>query len=122
MESLDLSYCSNFENFPEMVKTKCLKGLLSIGTAIKELPISIGYLESMEYISLVNRSKFEKISEIQGNMKFSRSLDLQNTAIKEFPDSIGCLEALTRISVYGCSNLEKFPEIQRNMAAYVLFL
>ena len=28
LESLDLSYCSNFENYPEMVKTKCLKFLL----------------------------------------------------------------------------------------------
>ena len=40
LEALDLSYCSNFENFLEMEKTKFLKDLL-VETAIKEISSSI---------------------------------------------------------------------------------
>ena len=44
------------------------------GTKIKELPSSIGYLESLETISLSDYSKFEIFPEIQGNMKCLKEL------------------------------------------------
>ena len=68
LEALDLSYCSNFENFLEMEKTKFLKDLL-IETAIKELSSSIRCLELLKTINLKYCSKFEKFPEIQGTMK-----------------------------------------------------
>ena len=58
-----------------MVKTKCLRELNLVGTAIKELPSSIGYLESLETINLRDCSKFGKFPEIQaGNMKCLKEL------------------------------------------------
>ena len=82
---------------------------------IKELPSSIGYLESLKILNLSYCSNFEKFLEIQGSMKHLRELSLKETAIKELPNNIGRLEALEILSFSGCSNFEKFPEIQKNM-------
>ena len=53
LESLE-TIVQNFMKFLEMVKTKCLKGLLLDETSIKELPSNIGCLEYLETISLQN--------------------------------------------------------------------
>ena len=84
-------------------------------SGIKELPSSIGYLESLEILNLSYCSNFEKFPEIQGSMKHLRELSLKENDIKELPNSIGRLEALEILSFSGCSNFEKFPEIQKNM-------
>ncbi|KAJ9672864.1 hypothetical protein PVL29_026210 [Vitis rotundifolia] len=119
LETLNLKGCTSFCNLHLSVdafhEMNFLRELNFSGTGIKELPSSIGYLESLESLKLSDCLNFEKFPEIQGNMKCLKNLYLDNTAIKELPDSIGCLEALQTLSVDGCSNLEKFPEIQRNM-------
>ncbi|RVW31508.1 hypothetical protein CK203_113953 [Vitis vinifera] len=51
-----------------------LKKLCLNGSGIKELPDSIGYLESLEILDLSNCSKFEKFPEIRGNMKCLKRL------------------------------------------------
>ena len=56
LEALDLSYCSNFENFLEMEKTKFLKGLL-VETAIKELSSSMKCLSIVQNLRNFQRSK-----------------------------------------------------------------
>ena len=53
-----------------------LKGAFFDKTVIKELPSSIGWLESLETISLRECSKFEKFPEIQVNMKCLSNLDI----------------------------------------------
>ncbi|KAL6316776.1 hypothetical protein AAG906_021076 [Vitis piasezkii] len=94
---------------------KCLKTLFLNETAIKELPGSIGCLESLENLDLSFCSNFEKFPEIHGNMKFLKNLSLRYTPIKELPNSIGCLQGLEILNLSGCSNLERLPEIQKDM-------
>ncbi|RVW66676.1 Protein PopC [Vitis vinifera] len=102
LRRLDISDCSKFEKFPEkegnMKKKggnmKSLKRLYLKNTAIKDLPDSIGDLESLRRLDLSDCSKFEKFPEKGGNMKSLWKLSLKNTAIKDLPDSIGDLESL----------------------------
>ena len=79
------------------------------GTNIKELPSSIGYLESLEALDLSYCSNFENFLEME-KTKFLKDL-LVETAIKELSSSIGCLELLKTINLKYCSKFEKFPEI-----------
>ncbi|KAJ9705638.1 hypothetical protein PVL29_003622 [Vitis rotundifolia] len=139
LEILDLSRCSKFEKFPEIQgNMKCskfekfsdlfnnmgrLRELHLYRSGIKELPGSIGYLESLEILNLSYCSNLEKFPEIQGNMKCLKKLFLENTAITELPNSIERLQALEVLTLSGCSNLERFPEIQKNMGnLWALFL
>ncbi|KAJ9705622.1 hypothetical protein PVL29_003609 [Vitis rotundifolia] len=116
VEILDLSYCYEFEKFPEKQgNMKRLKELNLQGTAIKDLPDSIGDLESLEILDLADCSKFEKFPEKGGNMKRLEELILQGTAIKDLPDSIGDLESLENLYLSYCSKFKKFPEIKRSM-------
>ncbi|KAL6311258.1 hypothetical protein AAG906_016222 [Vitis piasezkii] len=81
-------------------------------TAIKELPNSIGSLTSLISLSLTGCSKFEKFSDVFTNMRLLCFLNLCESGIKELPGSIGCLESLRELDLSYCSNFEKFPEIQ----------
>ena len=95
-----------------------LRELYLYRSGIKELPGSIGYLESLENLNLSYCSNFEKFPGIQGNMKCLKKLSLEHTAIKELPNSIGCWQALPSLEIFtlsGCSNFERFPEIQKNI-------
>ncbi|KAJ9676276.1 hypothetical protein PVL29_025007 [Vitis rotundifolia] len=94
---------------------KCLAELSLDGTAIKELPNSIGSLTSLENLSLRECSKFEKFLDIFTNMGLLFGLYLCKSGIKELPSSIGCLESLQELDLAYCSNFEKFPEIQGNL-------
>ncbi|KAL6328710.1 hypothetical protein AAG906_003396 [Vitis piasezkii] len=114
--SLLISDCSKFEKFPEKGgNMKRLRNLSLKNTAIKDLPDSIGDLESLRWLDLSDCSKFEKFPEKGGNMKRLRNLSLKNTAIKDLPDSIGDLESLWLLDLSDCSKFEKFPEKGGNM-------
>ena len=93
---------------------KSLVVLRLMNTAIKDLPDSIGSLESLVELDLSNCSKFEKFPEKGGNMKRLGVLYLTNTAIKDLPDSIGSLD-LVDLDLSNCSQFEKFPELKRSM-------
>jgi Leucine-rich repeat (LRR) protein len=102
-----------------------LEGLIDLdlsGTAIKELPSSIGHLTSLTYLKikeckdllclpsticnlkslqsldLSGCSKLENLPENIGNVKGLRTLILSGTAIKNVPSSIVLLENLKKIS------------------------
>ncbi|KAJ9676325.1 hypothetical protein PVL29_025045 [Vitis rotundifolia] len=117
LEILDLSKCSKFEKFPDIifVNMEHLRRLELSESGIKELPNNIGYLDSLKFLNLSGCLNFEKFPEIQGKMKHLEWLYLKKTAIKELPNSIGYLESLKALDLSGCSNFEKFPEIQGNM-------
>ncbi|KAL4607616.1 hypothetical protein ACB092_09G188500 [Castanea dentata] len=134
LESLDLCGCSNFENLPENVgNVKGLKRLDLSGTAIKELPSSIGRLpslislnisncldfvclpsticnlKSLESLDLCGCSNFENLPENVGNVKGLKRLDLSGTAIKELPSSIERLPSLTSLNIHDCKDLVCLP-------------
>ncbi|KAJ9676011.1 hypothetical protein PVL29_024811 [Vitis rotundifolia] len=140
LEVLSLSNCSNFEKFPEIHENmKFLRELHLEGcskfekfpdtftymghltrlylskSGIKELPSSIGCLESLVILKLSHCSKFEKFPKIRGNMKCLLKLFLDETAIKELPNSIGPLTSLEILSLAYCSKFEKFSDVFTNM-------
>ncbi|KAE8703251.1 hypothetical protein F3Y22_tig00110472pilonHSYRG00142 [Hibiscus syriacus] len=62
LETLVLEGCSKIEKVPEIVgEMECLKELRLDGTAIKELPSSIGNLKSLEFLTLNDCSKLESL-------------------------------------------------------------
>ena len=93
-----------------MVQTKCLREIFLGEIAIKELPSSIGYLESLKALHLSGCSHFEKFPEMV-KMKCLKEHHLDGTAIKELPSNIEYLESLESLHLSCCSHFEKFPEI-----------
>ncbi|XP_062173086.1 disease resistance protein RPV1-like [Alnus glutinosa] len=133
LETLILSDCWNLEKFPEIVgDMKRLKELKLDGTAIEELPLSVGRLsgltllnlkgcksltslpcnislDSLEILILSGCRKLKKFPEIVGDMKRLKELKLEWTAIKELPLSIGRLSVLTLLNLEGCKSLTSLP-------------
>jgi len=114
LEILILSDCWKLKKFPEIVgDMKRLKELKLNGTAIEELPLSIGGLSGLTVLNLANCkslfltlpsvvcnltslqflmlrgcSKVDKMPEDLGNLKKLKVLDVWNTAIRQVPSSI----------------------------------
>ncbi|KAM1916216.1 hypothetical protein ACFX13_035977 [Malus domestica] len=131
---LDLSYCSQLENFPEFLELmEHLKSLNLSGTAVKKLPSSIEFLLGLKIIQLqgckrlssipknicklkyleeLNLSccfELENFPEILEPMEHLKYLNLSGTAVKELPLSIEFLPALTYIQLCGCKRLSSIP-------------
>ena len=81
-----------------MVKTKCLRELCLGGTAIKELPSSIGYLEYLESLNL----KF--LNSLRSHQFYLKELDLAGCNLMEgaIPSDLWCLSSLTNLNL--CEN------------------
>ncbi|XP_018506760.2 disease resistance protein RPV1 [Pyrus x bretschneideri] len=133
LKSLNLSGCSKFEKFPEILDVmKELSELHLDGTAIKELPSSIKnltglvtlnlkncielqslpssiYMRSLKSLNLSGCSKFEKFPEILDVMKELSELHLDGTAIKELPSSIKNLTGLVTLNLKNCIELQSLP-------------
>lgn len=87
---LILSSCSSFKEFKLIAKN--LEELYLDGTAIKELPSTIGDLQRLISLKLKDCKK-----------------------LLSLPDSIGNLKAIQEIILSGCSRLESFPEVNQNL-------
>ncbi|KAI5314458.1 hypothetical protein L3X38_043634 [Prunus dulcis] len=131
---LDLTGCSEFEDFPEIWEPMGhLKVLLLNGTAVKELPSSIECLfgltriglkickrlvslppsilklKSLYGLDLTGCSEFEDFPEIWEPMGHLKFLLLNGTAVKELPSSIKRLFALLRIGLKNRKRLVSLP-------------
>ncbi|KAJ9691468.1 hypothetical protein PVL29_013598 [Vitis rotundifolia] len=85
---LDLSGCSKLRKFPDIVQhMPCVRSLSLNGTAIRELPSSIGYATELEILDLENCRK-----------------------LRSLPSSIGKLTLLESLHLSGCSRLGK-PQV-----------
>jgi len=125
---VDISGCSSISRFPEFSRN--IRYLYLNGTAIEELPSSIGGLRELIYLDLVgcNRLKnlpsavsklgcLEKLdlsgcSSITEFPKVSRNireLYLDGTAIREIPSSIECLCELNELHLRNCKQFEILP-------------
>ncbi|XP_062171127.1 disease resistance protein RPV1-like [Alnus glutinosa] len=131
LEILILSGCWNLKKFPKIVgDMKRLKELKLDGTAIKELPLSIGRLSGLTLLNLqgcryrsslpcnISLDSLEililsgcctKFTEFVGDMKRLKELKLDWTAIEELPLSIGRLSGLTLLNLEGCGYLTSLP-------------
>uniref|UniRef100_A0A2N9GZ97 TIR domain-containing protein n=1 Tax=Fagus sylvatica TaxID=28930 RepID=A0A2N9GZ97_FAGSY len=122
LATLYLYGCSKLDDLPENLGI--LEGLIDLdlsGTAIKELPSSIGHLtsltylkikeckdllclpsticnlKSLEHLDLYGCSKLKNLPENIGNVKGLKTLVLSGTTIKNVPSSIVLLENLKRL-------------------------
>ena len=87
LENLDLTNCSRFSKFPEILKPmEHLVSLLLEGTVVEMLPSSIGNLNGLQDL----------------NLRYCDQL-------KDVPTSIYSLTNLKRLDFCGCRRLEKLP-------------
>lgn len=134
LKVLILSGCSKLDKFPEILGY--MPNLLELhlnGTAITELPSSIGYatqlvsldmedckrfkslpcciykLKSLKILKLSGCAKFESFPEILENMEGLRELFLDGTAIKELPLSVEHLNGLVLLNLRNCERLITLP-------------
>ncbi|KAK3430851.1 hypothetical protein EUGRSUZ_E02272 [Eucalyptus grandis] len=92
LHALNLHGCKKIERFPDIPhKLENLKGVTLCGTAIKELPESIGNLVSLE------------------------SMDLKECSnLVALPSNIYKLQNLTVLRLTGCENLVGFPKLENS--------
>ncbi|KAL5843536.1 hypothetical protein ACOSQ4_009494 [Xanthoceras sorbifolium] len=130
-KSLLDTFCEKFRSFPEMAGD--IKTLDLSGTAIEEVPSSIGSLtkltdldisnckglkhispnicklKSLPTLSLLGCSNLESFPEISETMESLEELDLYGTTIKQLPVSIENLNGLLNIDLSYSENLERLP-------------
>ncbi|XP_068322752.1 disease resistance protein RPV1-like [Pyrus communis] len=134
LKELDLTGCSKFNKFPEILEPMEQLEFLSLeGTSIKELhssieflyvlkklrlkgceklkclPTSICKLKSLEGLDLTGCSAFYEFPEILEPMKDLEFLCLEGTLVKELPSSIKYLIGLETLDLRLCKNFEFFP-------------
>ncbi|KAK0580100.1 hypothetical protein LWI29_036375 [Acer saccharum] len=108
LDRLDLSGCCKLESFPDILEGMELKHLDLSGTAIKELPLSIGNLNRLEELVLSD-SKLEKLPPLSGLCSLS-VLKLNNCNLTEISEDIGCLSSLEMLDLQGNLNFERLPK------------
>ncbi|XP_016666336.2 disease resistance protein RPV1 [Gossypium hirsutum] len=127
--------CSRLEIFPEVMDTMGeLYDLDLSGTALKELPSSIGNLIGLKYLRMKNCknlvclrdgfyklkslktfnlegcSRLEIFPEVMNTMEELYELDLSGTALKELPSSIDNLIGLKELRFKNCENIVCLPD------------
>ncbi|XP_039169674.1 disease resistance protein RPV1-like [Eucalyptus grandis] len=142
--SLDVRYCQKLQRLPDVLGgLEALKELLIDSTPIEEipncqgmrnlriltashcgivtLPLSIGDLESLKYLSMEMCKSLERLPDSIGNLELLIKLDISGTRIKELPDSIGKLKNLKIVKMKEISickipdalwTIEKLEEIE----------
>ncbi|MFQ6666171.1 hypothetical protein Gotur_032634 [Gossypium turneri] len=135
LERFYLKGCSRLEIFPEIMDTmERLYELDLSGTALKELPSSIGNLIGLEHLNmndcknlvclpesfyklkslerfyLKGCSRLEISPEIMDTIMSLCELDLSGTALKELPPPIGHFFGLTHLNMNDCKNLVCLPD------------
>ncbi|XP_030513574.1 uncharacterized protein LOC115727492 [Rhodamnia argentea] len=94
LEKLDLHGCKKLDRIPDISnKNTGLREIYLEGTAIKELPTSIGNLQSLEVLHLRNCKKLTTL-----------------------PPSIYMLQNLENLCLSGCSKLTKFPKVEEDLS------
>ncbi|PON31613.1 TIR-NBS-LRR-like protein [Parasponia andersonii] len=133
LQSLKLSYSSNFNRFPELPVN--LKHLNMRGTAIEEVPKSIEFLSNLQTLKLDRCERLKSLPNTICKLKSLQRLDLRycsqleylpeflepmehltqfhilESGIRELPSSIGNLIGLLHsLDLTDCKNLQSIPQ------------
>ncbi|PON87771.1 TIR-NBS-LRR-like protein [Trema orientale] len=133
LQSLKLSYSSNFNRFPELPVN--LKHLNMRGTAIEEVPKSIEFLSHLQTLKLDRCGRLKSLPNTICKLKSLQRLDLRycsqleclpeflepmehltqfhilESGIRELPSSIGNLIGLLHsLDLTDCKNLQSIPQ------------
>ena len=143
LKSLDkimLLGCSKFYKLPKgLGNITSLTNLDFSGTAIKELPSSIEFLNGLKVLALKDCRKFVRLPSTVCSLKSLRAMDLsrcskfvnlpenlgnlehlgklyiEGTAIEVLPSSVGHLAALVDLNLKDCKNLVCLPSTICNL-------
>ena len=133
LKSLVLSDCSKFKKLPEEIgNLECLEKLLLDGTAVSELPPSIGCLKNLKVLSCRKSSSqsptsvFQYLFQLSKCQKPTRSLvlppiwgltsltllDLTDCNLLVIPRDLGSLFSLKKLCLGG-NNFENLPSLNQ---------
>ncbi|XP_030948225.1 TMV resistance protein N-like [Quercus lobata] len=140
LEKIFLLGCSKFDKLPkDFGNITSLTYLNFSGTAIKELPSSIEFLNGLKVLALKDCKKFVRLPstvcslksleamylsrcpkfvnlpEDLGNLELLSRLCLKGTAIEVLPSSVGHLAALVILNLKYCKNLVRLPSTICNL-------
>nr|XP_034908309.1 disease resistance-like protein DSC1 [Populus alba] len=124
----DFSGCSSISRLPDFSRN--IRYLYLNGTAIEELPSSIGDLRELIYLDLVGCNRLKNLPSAVSKLVCLKKLDLSGcssitefpkvsnkikelylngTAIREIPSSIECLSDLAELHLRNCKQFEILP-------------
>ena len=122
LQTLILSGCSKLEKFPDITQQKpCLLNLCLDGTAITELPSSIGYAAQLVVLNLKNcinlrsfSSSVCKLTRLE-TLSLSGCLDLGKFQENALPWSLDRLCSLRRLELQNCWRLTALPALPSSL-------
>ncbi|XP_052294896.1 disease resistance protein RUN1-like [Citrus sinensis] len=94
LKKLNLLGCSKLKRLPEFSSSGKIEEIWLDGTAIEELPSSIGCLSRLLYLYLSDCKR-----------------------LKSLPSSLSQLKSLKLLNLHGCSNLQRLPDDFGNLEA-----
>lgn len=111
LEILILSGCSKLEQFPEIPEnSEGLKYLFLDGTALSELPSSIGNLIGLVLLNLTNCKKLLCLPQSICELMSLRILTVAGCSqLKELPNELGRLRLLEELNADGCGTQVATP-------------
>ncbi|KAJ9707494.1 hypothetical protein PVL29_002497 [Vitis rotundifolia] len=111
LKVINLSYSQDLIKFPDFSSVPNLEILILEGCiSLESLPRGFYKLQCLQILSCRGCSKVKRFSEIKGNMRKLRELNLSGTAIMEVPPSIKHLNGLADLDLGNCKNLVSLPE------------
>ncbi|CAA7039734.1 unnamed protein product [Microthlaspi erraticum] len=110
LDVLDLQDCSMLKSFPAISTN--IRALVLIGTAIKEVPLSI---KSWPRLETLEMSYFENLKELPHVLERITFLQLSDEEIQELPLWVKKMSRLNEFVLRGCRNLVSLPPIRESL-------
>ncbi|XP_056174763.1 disease resistance protein RPV1-like isoform X6 [Syzygium oleosum] len=118
LASLNVENCGELKELPARVgRMEESRELLMNDTAIKENPISRGFLMKPKTLGALSCDKFAQLPESMGSLMSLTQLNLRGIGIEELPESIGSMELLETLNAFGCESLACIPSSIGNLAS-----
>ncbi|KAH9782072.1 ADP-ribosyl cyclase/cyclic ADP-ribose hydrolase [Citrus sinensis] len=103
---LNLRGCSKLKSLPEISSAGNIEKINLDGTAIEELPSSIGCLSRLLELNLADCKNLKSLPSSLCKLNSLEELCLSGSAIEELPSPIECLSALCVLELEKCKSLK----------------